>query len=169
MKACRQFCTGSTANLNGSNGHHDLVFVEHPRLKRPEVWGLPGIAALAFDLETVEKLEPFLSRSGELLPVFPSDDEMKILNVLEDVECLDFENSTLGPVRWRLSFLEQRLPAASGLFKVPESDAAMILCLERAGEESFRDRVERCGLTGLTFEEVWSPIDGAIEFSLFRV
>lgn len=86
-----------------------------------------------------------------------------LLNITQDVDCLDLEGSTLGPMNWKLSFVvEHRLPE-SGLFKIPQAGAVHVLSLERDDEpDSFRTRVERLELVGLEFEPMWSSADGLV-------
>jgi hypothetical protein len=147
------------------------VYVHHPRLRRPDIWHLAGAAALVFEDSTVPELEPYVSAAGELLELIYRDhsDRLLLLNITQDVDCLDVAASSLGPVNWRLSFLEHRMPE-SGLFKIPQADAVHVLCLEHEDEaDSFRKRVASLELTGLDFEPVWSSSDGPREFSLMRV
>jgi hypothetical protein len=147
------------------------VYVHHPRLRRPDIWHLAGAAGLVFEARTIPELEPYISAAGELLELTDTDhaESLLFLNITQDVECLDVEASTLGPVRWRLSFVERRMPE-SGLFKIPQADAVHVFVLEREGEpDSFRRRVERLELVGLEFEPVWSSSDGPREFSLMRI
>jgi hypothetical protein len=138
------------------------VYSDRPRLERPDVWHLVGAAVLAMDAETIGSLEPFVRRAGELLELTRSDtrDLLYALNILEDIDCLD-------PTAWDLDklflcprFLEHRLPE-TGLFKIPQSDTVDIFSVERTDDDdSFRRRIDRLGLKGLTFRLVWSASAG---------
>jgi hypothetical protein len=129
------------------------VYVDQLRLEVPDIWTLVGAAVLIFDERIEELLGPELYRVGELLPIFYQGQRLRLLNILLDINCLD-------PTRrdWEVEpepyvFIEHRLPE-SGLFKVPETDTAEILCVERDDdvEPSFRHLVARYELSGLQFQ-----------------
>jgi hypothetical protein len=146
------------------------VAVHGAELRTPDIWCLGGVAVLVLSLETIEKLEPLITMAGELLPVniSGSEDELFILNITTDVACLDTQSSSLGPGTRKLVFLEERLPE-TGLFKVPQNDAAFIFVVEKEGceELSLRRRIDDYELEGIRFQEVWSSVDGATSFGLF--
>jgi hypothetical protein len=139
-------------------------------LARPDIWHLAGAAALVLDDSVARKLEPFLASAGELLAVESQDLNPRgwILNITTDVDCLDAEQSVLGPGQWRLDFLPERLPSP-GLFKVPPCEAALVLVLEKKTDPrpSFRESVEAEAFRGLVFREIWSSTRGSTSFSLF--
>lgn len=147
------------------------VAIHSRKLRRPDVWHLAGAAVLVFEPAALSKLNPHVSAAGELLPLVlgPHGEKVFALNITRDVDCLNTGESLLGPVRWRLEFAEQLLPA-SGLFKVPQADAVLVLCLERSDDpDSFRKCFLANGMVGLEFEPVWSSLEGARPFSLLRI
>src|ERR1700686_1522480 len=49
------------------------IVIRSRRLRRPDIWRFGAAAVLAFDNPTVERLEPFFSAAGELLPLSGPD------------------------------------------------------------------------------------------------
>jgi hypothetical protein len=140
------------------------VYAYESRLDRPDIWHLFGAAVLVLDEEVVETLEPFVSMAGELLPLrrVPTQEELFALNVLGAIDCLAPGSWSDDDISIVPNFVEHRLPE-SGLLKVFPIDMADIFALERDDDEdSFRRRVERNGLRGLTFELVWSSSSGPV-------
>ena len=147
------------------------VYSPYPRLKRPDTWDLAGTAAFAMDEHTVDLLEPHITQAGELLPLnfMPNGEQLLLLNVLQDVDCLDSSRSVLDSLELVVEFVEHRLPG-EGLFKVPELDTTQIFVLESSERtSSFRHKVAHHDLAGVGFEAVWSDERGAIPSNLFRI
>ncbi len=99
---------------------------------------------------------------ASLLPLPFKDKLYHVLNVTECVNVLDdhktewlYENG-IGPIK-KYAFHAGRLTEAP-LFKIPETCRSEILTLEgiKDPEDEFKGRVERLGLKGLIFEEIWS-------------
>jgi hypothetical protein len=138
------------------------VYVYEPRLERPDIWHIVTAAVLVASPPIIEMLEPFVSEAGELLPVQLTEngETLYALNILRDFDCLESTDADLSELRLYPNFMPHRLPE-SGLLKIPQVDTTHIFCLERDDDaESFRARIERHGLTGLTFELVWSEVSG---------
>lgn len=139
------------------------VYILHPKLKRGHFSHLcPG--ALAVHSSAIEALHDLFEQSGELLPLSHKDDKFWVLNVTECVNALD-EDMT----RWILgsstgvrigiekySFHSSRL-TETPLFKIPQTCRSEILICEglRDPTDEFKGRIERLGLKGLNFEEIW--------------
>jgi hypothetical protein len=139
------------------------VYSPYPRRRKPDLWHLFGVAGIVIPAHLTMNLEPFLSKAGELLPLKSTNGDFLLLNILEDIDCLDSFGSDLKAIPPRLSFIEHRLDE-TGLFKVPETDTADIYHVEREDDEdSFRKRIQALELTGLRFEPVWTSRQGSIE------
>jgi len=138
------------------------VYIASPRLKKsnfPDLWSTP---TLMVDETALGQLEDLLERSGELLPVPYKDSMYYVLNVTECDNVLD-ENTTQwlyekgsGPIK-TYAFHASRF-TESPLFKIPETCKSEILTIEglKDLDDEFKGRVERLGLKGLVFEELWS-------------
>jgi hypothetical protein len=141
------------------------VYVDQPRLLRPDVWNLVGCAVIVVRDEVLNSLEPSLSVSGEFLPLTNTDsgEEFLALNVLRDVNCLDTRRSSLDVM---ISICLQRAPTprVPGLFKIPETDSAETLHLSRSDDDgpTFMSRVSSLGLQGERFTKLWSSVTGAV-------
>jgi hypothetical protein len=149
------------------------VMIRRDGRRQPDIWRFGAPAVLAFDGATLERLAPFVSSVGELLPLIGQNDQrFTLLNITPAVDCVDVARSILGPIEFCLVFREDRLPDW-GLFKTLGSPApqAHIFCVERDTEppsHSFRETVETLGLEGIEFEPVWSSTSGPVPFSLMR-
>ena len=81
------------------------VYVDNYLAPSPDVWHLASAFALAVTSPVVERLEPFLSLAGELLPLENHTGEeweflvMNILNVLDVHECIDISYSAEDRIR----------------------------------------------------------------------
>jgi hypothetical protein len=146
------------------------VYSDHPRLERPDIWHLIGVATMVMDAGVVQQVEPWLIEAGELLPLVVSGtgETVYALNILQDVDCIDPVAFSLDEMRLQPVFLEHRLPE-SGLFKLPQVDTVDMFYVERDDEqETFRARIEERGLTGLDFQRVWSSEDGPARMNMMR-
>lgn len=140
------------------------VYIGNPKLRRGHFAYLcPG--ALVVDESARRQLADLLEMSGELLPLPHKAEVFHVLNVMECVNALDEDTtewiygSATGvriDIR-RYSFHARRFLEVP-LFKIPETSAADILTIEgmKDPDDEFKGRVERLGLTGLCFEEIWS-------------
>jgi hypothetical protein len=140
------------------------VYVYKPKLKRGNFLSFMGGGALICDARAVEELREMLEMSGELLPLPHKGELFQTLNVTECVNVLDEEKTdwVIGQTTRqrigikRYAFHPERLPETP-LFKIPETARAEILTTEARidPEDEFKPAVERLGLTGLLFEELW--------------
>jgi hypothetical protein len=145
------------------------VYSDYPRLESPDIWHLVGAAVLVISTDVIDLLEPFISRAGELLPLVVSGtgEEVFALNVLEDIDCVSPGGYSDDDLNLSFDFLEHRLPE-SGLFKIPQCDTVLIFYVERDDDvDNLRQRVAHHGLSGVSFEPVWSSTSGARPINLF--
>jgi hypothetical protein len=138
------------------------VYILEPKLKIgsfPDLW---STAAIVVDEVALEQLRGLLERSGELLPLPHKDKMYHVLNVTGCFNVLDekhtqwrYEKGSLPITRY--AFHAKRLTEAP-LFKIPETCKYEILTCEGLNdpEHEFKGRVERLGLKGLIFEELWN-------------
>jgi hypothetical protein len=119
---------------------------------------------IAADSRACKALRPVFDRTCEFLPMLPYDGEVfHVMNVLECVDCLDNEKT-----KWQVdqktgrrlqieeySFVPERF-AESTLFKLPKRRVLLTVTGLKDLKYDFKSIVEREGLTGLEFEELWS-------------
>jgi hypothetical protein len=140
------------------------VYVLQPKLKKGNFFNLcPG--ALVLDAHAAEVLRGLLEMSGELLPLRHKDEQLTVLNVVGCFNVLDeskttwvYGKSTGAKIRIeRYAFHASRL-TETPLFKIPETCKSDILTVEglKDSDDEFKGRVERLGLKGLAFEELWT-------------
>jgi hypothetical protein len=128
--------------------------------------------ALAADARAVSELYPILAEAGELLPLRTENGTpYTLVNVLPLVDCLDkgrselrrLPSGTIAEVT-RYEFVPSRLPARS-MFKTDVRPGSEIFATEGhlPPPAEFKAQVDRLGLTGLRFREVWNddgdPVD----------
>jgi len=137
------------------------VYSENVRLPEPDIFAVSGTWRYAMTAETRERLGMTVEYMTEFLPLGPQRDDLLLLNVLHNVNCLDAERSDVDCIFKRYVFLEHRL-SESALFQVPETDSVDTLLLERDDDDEpgLRSIVEHDGLTGISFELVWSSLTG---------
>jgi hypothetical protein len=141
------------------------VFIFKPKHKAGDFYQF-GYYALIANSRANDTLRGFFERAGELLPLPFEGAEYTLLNVLHVVDCLDVER-TPELVRegdryaLRPDSIERLRQTTSVLFKIPETARSEILLVEGLLDpaQEFRAVVERAGLKGLLFYEVWSDED----------
>lgn len=140
------------------------VHILRPHLKKgsfSDLWTTPTIVV---NETTLEQLRDLLEMSGELLPLSYQGELFYIVNVTECFNVLD-RNKT----KWRYAkgqlpvdkyeFFQTRF-CESPLFKIPETCGCELLTIEgiKAPEDEFKGRVEKMGMQGLLFEEIWRSL-----------
>ena len=141
-----------------------------PRLPQPDFFNF-GVDVFVCNERAVELAGDAMEMAGELLPVTIKAEagRFHIFNVTNCVDVIDpkksewedlgmFKGKPLGRILREPVFNPQWLGEA-GLFKIPEHASSEIYCLERTGDAEngeFKALVEHHGLTGLTFELIWS-------------
>jgi hypothetical protein len=139
------------------------VFVYMPLLEAGDFYQF-GVGTLIASPRATEVLRGFFQESGELLPLPFEGQEYTVHNITLCINCLDQQRSTwlktaegerIYPTEY--VFHPDRF-ADSALFKIPETHLREVLVVEglRDPEDEFRAVVERAGLKGLIFQEIWS-------------
>jgi hypothetical protein len=153
--------------FDGASGKADTwiapsVCVFKPKHKPGNFLALWGTEAIIVDETATEELRDLLEMSGELLPMPYKDKLYHVLNVTACVNVLDHHKTEWLYEKGRLpiktyAFHKCRFTEAP-LFKIPETCKTEILTLEglKDADDEFKGRVERLGLKGLIFEEVWT-------------
>ena len=138
------------------------IYVPNPTLKRGNFFYLCSTGFVT-DSKATEELRDLLEMAGELLPLRYKNEDYTLLNVTECMDCLDHERTEWELARTtgakiriiRHMFKPNRLPESS-IFKIPQRLATIYVAEGRFDpEDEFKARVEKSGLKGLLFEEVW--------------
>lgn len=145
------------------------VYSDQPRLEQPNIWYQTETHMPVLSAAVVDELEPFVSRSGELLPlvVSRSDETVYLLNVLQVRDALEPHAYSFWEERFEPQFIEHRLPD-TGLFLLPHSRGDIFHVDRDNDQESLRRRIMRLGLRGMEFLPVWSSTEGPLVQSLIE-
>lgn len=142
------------------------VYVDRPRLARPDIFHLVGAIGLVLGPRARSELDRIASLSGELLPLPFGAELLCLLNVTEVIDCLDAVRTVFdgGGVAKRLEFLPHRISEAP-IFRIPQNRSSELFCHEGIGEPTwdFKATVEQANLTGVVFTEVWNSEVGGLE------
>src|SRR5262245_5840556 len=137
------------------------LYVQFPLLKEPDIWQF--YRSFAFSEKACAKLQRFLDRAGEQLPLFYEGRKLTLLNITYCLNCLDKTRSVYDPDLPHMidDYVFRRDRLEYSLFKIPEQRHGNWFCVEglAAPDDEFKATVEKHGLTGLRFTKVWS--DGA--------
>jgi hypothetical protein len=140
------------------------VYIGNPKLKQGSFLHLCS-GAFVVDSSACEALRTILEMAGELLPLPHQGALFHLMNVLECVNCLDEQNTkwvlgktTNARIRIKEYHFEASRFSESTLFKIPETAMGEVLTVSglKDPEDEFKSVVEREGLKGIIFEEVWS-------------
>ena len=130
----------------------------------PDIWNLYESYAMVLSPRARSALAGLLLEA-ELLPLPVGDTTLALVNVVEVRNYLDEERTRwlgglVGVIAEVPEFAAHRIGGPS-LFKLPH-DAVGLYCWEDDADPgaSFRRAVLDAGLTGLTFEEIWSSDAG---------
>src|ERR1035441_5155480 len=133
------------------------IYIHNPKRERGNFFHLCS-GAFVTDSAATEGLRSVLEMAGELLPLVHKGSPFFLLNVLECVNCLDLQNTTWVTGKTtgaRIRILEYQFNAQrlseSTLFKIPETAASEVLCVEglKDPEDEFKAQVEGSGFKGL--------------------
>jgi hypothetical protein len=134
------------------------VYIYKPRHKAGDFYNFDWNSVITSPRATAA-LHSHLIEAGELLPLFYQDDQFAVLNVLQCVDCLDHSLSERQPGHYtKYVFRSNQLAQVqSTIFKIPQTRQSEVLVVEglKAPEEEFRYTVEKSGLKGLLFTELW--------------
>ncbi|MGB8455800.1 MAG: DUF1629 domain-containing protein [Anaerocolumna sp.] len=132
-------------------------YYEHKELPLSDApFSVPGIPI--FSIKAIECLKEVLGKNMEILPVYIDEQEFYLLNVLEVVDCLDYDKSEIKyfsgePKRImkivKYAFIEQKLNGKN-IFRIKEQKRAGLFVTDK-----FKEAVEKSGLEGFEFREVW--------------
>jgi hypothetical protein len=135
------------------------VYVRQPTLKKPAIWGLAD--TLAFEDDAAAKVQLCLDQAGQQFKLPFQGSKLIVLNVTYVIDCLDeakseFIDPDLPHMIDKYVFHADRLDYS--LFKIPETMSGEILTVEGlvSPDDEFKPLVEKHGLKGLRFEELWS-------------
>jgi hypothetical protein len=134
------------------------LYVRQPTLKRPDIWELA--TTLAFEDSAAAKVQLCLDQAGQQFKLPFENRKLIVLNVTYVINCLDKKQSDFDPdlphMIDKYVFHGDRLDYS--LFKIPETMHAEIFTVEglASPDDEFKPLVEKYGLKGLRFEEVWS-------------
>jgi hypothetical protein len=140
------------------------VYAVTPKLKQGNFFHLCS-GAFVVDSSACEALRTILEMAGELLPLPHQDALFHLVNVLQCVNCLDEQNTewvlgktTNAKIRIKEYHFHANRFSESTLFKIPETALGEVLTLSgvKDPKDEFKSLVERQGLQGIIFEEVWS-------------
>ena len=140
------------------------VHILEPRLKRGNFLFLqPGM--MVVDERARTELAGFLEPSGELLPFDYKGERFWALNVTTCIDALDEDRTEwqIGQTTGarigieRYAFHAHRL-TGTPIFKIPETSRAYLYTMSgwKDPEDEFVFNVQKRGLKGLRFDEVWS-------------
>ncbi len=133
------------------------------RYKDPDISYISGPSNLIVSPRTYELIVSAVSDVAELLPLSFDDETWYLLNVFNQVNALDKENSrykiySTGEVGWLIkpAFSPRKVPH-NKLFKIPE-DPAKIYFAEHYLDDSknnFKNIIEKNNLFGIEFFNIW--------------
>jgi hypothetical protein len=141
------------------------VYVLHPRLKPGDFLSFASWTGTIIVTPSVrDQLADLLEMSGECLPLRCGSEELFLVNVTECINVLDEANSKRdvypdgSPGRILEFAFHPRRFTETPLFKIPETCKINILTVEgmKDADDEFKGRVERLGLQGLVFDQLWS-------------
>ncbi|SRR6266536_6219287 len=87
------------------------VVVADSLLERPDLWRPGGAEMLVLADDLAPRLAPTFGDDVELLPVTFEEEDFRIVNVCNVVDCLDRASSRFGTLAMELSFDPSRVPA----------------------------------------------------------
>jgi len=144
------------------------VYVDRPRLVRPDIFHLVGAVGMVFGPRALVELDRFISRAGELLPIPFGEEVLGLLNVVEVIDCLDQDRTVFhgGGAATVLEFHAHRL-SETPIFRIPQNQASQLFCHQGVSEPywDFNTAVDQADLNGLVFTEVWNSEHGGLERS----
>lgn len=138
------------------------LYVDHHRLKRPDIMRLSGSALVLSPHALKILLEEDVIAEQELLPLDIEGEPWTVLNVTAFTNWINVEASEwLGPTMPIVRVFHPHRLGEPSLFHI-EQNGLPIYCWDADNdpEFGFRNAILRNGLTGLIFEEVWNSLDG---------
>lgn len=148
----------------GENWRPPSVCVHQPLLKRGNFYSFVRGDPLVCDGRAMSEVGELLRLCAETLPLLHNSETFHVINVLTCVDALDHDRVEWfgtrrgkGALIKRLAFNAGRVPPTP-LFKIPETQRTAVYAAAHTHDAAleFKQAVDRSGLTGLTFKEVWS-------------
>lgn len=135
------------------------VFIYEPLHEAGDFYSFYG-GTLILSPEATELLRTFLEMAGELLPLPFESKVYTLLNVTECINCLDRERSEWRTeekvgIPKRYVFHRNRF-SESMIFKIPETNRADVLVLDREDGESLVDALREYDIKGYILELLWT-------------
>lgn len=137
------------------------VYSPYPTKQEGDFWGcFSNRSVFCVSEDAAPSIVTFLDQSCEVLPLPLGDRKLLMCNVTFVLNCLDEDKSRHKPglPHWieEYAFHPQRFEYS--LFKIPQSSMSEVLCVEGliGGDDGFKATVDRLGLRGLRFQELWS-------------
>lgn len=133
------------------------VYVRETTLKKPDVYAL--MHTFAFEEAAAKKVQVCLGPSCEQFRLPFEDRHLILINVTHVIDALDKKKSVFDPdlphVIDAYAFRADRLDHS--LFKIPQTALSDIYTVEGLGspDEEFKPLVDKLGIKGLCFAEVW--------------
>ncbi len=139
-----------------------------PKKNAPDLWSVNSDAAFAATPEAFPLIQAFFEMAGEVLPLPVGRQTLHLLNVTVCEDCLDGDRCgwILGDDGERLAVddspggyvFDPRFFPESSIFKIPYGAAGATFCWEEDDDPlcSFKAAVEKHGLKGLKFREIWA-------------
>jgi len=134
------------------------MYVRQPNLDKPDIWQLMN--TMAFEDDAASKLQLCLDQAGQQFKLPFQGRKLVVLNVTYVIDCLDKKRSDYDPdlphMIDKYVFHEDRLDYS--LFKIPETVYGDILTVEglASPDDEFKPLIEKYGLKGLRFDEVYT-------------
>lgn len=139
------------------------VYVQNPKKPVKNFFSMPS-GILVFDKQVLNACESIFEMAGEILPIqVERGPELYILNILECMNGLDYENTqwdyyddgTKGRIL-KYAFHEERVKNESTLFKIPETAKTDIFCFSglKDPKDEFYHIYHDNNFSGLIFEEI---------------
>jgi hypothetical protein len=139
-------------------------YIEKPLVPKPDFFW-PGGSAVVCNEKAREIAGEAMEMSGELLPIRVEGEKGKywIYNITNTINVVDAKKSKWQELctcrmMMRPAFIASRFGEET-IFKIPEDRGASMYCVEFTGDPDdgeFKAVVEHNGLTGLSFELIWT-------------
>jgi hypothetical protein len=134
-------------------------------LQEPDIWSATGFEGVVVE----ERLTPLIEEigvEGQFLPITVPGRRFRALNITALVDCLDGGASyppgrAHGGIPREYVFVRERVPNTP-LFKIPQTAAGEVLCVESDETAGFKGLVEAHELTGVIFDPLWSSTEGPL-------
>jgi hypothetical protein len=148
-------------NAIGGEWRPPSVYRANPQKPKPDIWGFMSFGAvIGLSVPAAQTLCTFVDQSCELLLLELEGESMFLCNVISVVNALDRQKCRhrKGDLDWIDQFAFHPDRFEYSLFKIPETVREDIYCVEGLADpdDEFKGAVEKHGLRGLKFKELWT-------------